>query len=419
VLTRRLPPGDRTSVDVRRAGPRSPRGPSRPARVAELGAADRLPGVTVPISGRCDARFAAVGEAFAANFADRGEVGAAVCVIEHGEPVVDLVGGWRDEPRTQPWTPETIVDFYSVGKAFVALSLLRLVDADRIGLDDPIGSVWPEFAASGKETATVRHALCHRAGVPAIREPLTNEDLTSWTRMTEAIAATRAWWEPGTRHAYHTNTYGHLVGEIARRVDGVMPHDALRALAAPLGADVWFGVPAAEQSRCAELLWAGPIPQIDFSQYEGDALMTMLGYFNPPSYCSAGVVNTPEWRSAQIPATAGHGSAAGVARVYAALLEPGRLLSPELLTEATRPQSEGFCPTLGEDVTFGLGFKPTTSRRPLGPNLRSFGHFGTGGALGFADPDAGIAFGYVMNHVIPRWQSSRNRALIDAVYATR
>ena len=94
------------------------------------------------------------------------------------------------------------------------------------------------------------------------------------------------------------------------------------------------------------------------------------------------------------------------------------MLSPELLAEATRPQSEGFCPTLGEEVTFGLGFKPTTARRPFGPNPRSFGHFGTGGALGFADPDAGLAFGYVMNDVIPRWQSTRNRALIDAVYAS-
>ena len=118
-----------------------------------------------------------------------------------------------------------------------------------------------------------------------------------------------------------------------------------------------------------------------------------------------------------MPATNGHGTAQGVARIYAALLEPGRLLSPALLAEATRPQSEGFCPTLGEEVTFGLGFKPTTARRPFGPNPGSFGHFGTGGSLGFADPEAGIAFGYVMNHVIPRWQSTRNRSLIDAVYA--
>ncbi len=369
-----------------------------------------------PISGYCDPAYAAVREAFARNFAEQGEVGAAVCVLRDGEPVVDLVGGWTDEARTTAWTPETIVDFYSVGKAFVAISLLRLVDEGRIGLDDRIGSVWPEFATGGKEAATVRHALCHRAGVPAITERLTNEDLWSWTRMTEALAATPAWWEPGTRHSYHTNTYGHLIGEIARAVCGAMPGARLREIAAPLGADVWFGVPVAEQPRCAELLWEQPGEYPDPFAFEGDARMTFLSYFNPPGYCSAGVVNTPEWRGAEIPATNGHGSATGVARIYAALLEPGRLLSPELLAEATRPQSEGFCPTLGEEVTFGLGFKPTTPRRPFGPNAGSFGHFGTGGSLGFADPEAGIAFGYVMNHVIPRWQSTRNRSLMDAVY---
>ena len=126
--------------------------------------------------------------------------------------------------------------------------------------------------------------------------------------------------------------------------------------------------------------------------------------------------NSVPWRSAQVPSTNGHGTATGIARIYAALLEPGRLLSPDLLHEATRIQSQGFCPVLGEETSFGLGFKPTTPRRPFGPHPRSFGHFGTGGAVGFADPDAGVAFGYAMNHVIPRWQSSRNRALIDAVY---
>jgi CubicO group peptidase (beta-lactamase class C family) len=145
--------------------------------------------------------------------------------------------------------------------------------------------------------------------------------------------------------------------------------------------------------------------------------MEMLSYFNPPGYSSMGVVNTAEWRAAEVPSTNGHGTARGVARLYDALLQPGLLLSTELLAEAVSPQSEGFCPILHEDVTFGLGFKPTVPRRPFGPNPNSFGHFGTGGAVGFADPDARVAFGYVMNHVIPRWQSTRNRALIDAVYA--
>ena len=118
-----------------------------------------------------------------------------------------------------------------------------------------------------------------------------------------------------------------------------------------------------------------------------------------------------------MPSTNTHGTALGVARVYAALLEPGRLLSPGPAGRGHPPQSVGFCPVLGEEVTFGLGFTPTTPRRPFGPNPGSFGHYGTGGAVGFADPEAGVAFGYVMNQVIPRWQSTRNRSLIDAVYA--
>lgn len=373
-----------------------------------------------PIGGRCDSRFHGVHAAFVENFASRGEVGAAVCVVIDGQPVVDLHGGWCDPDRTRPWSSETIVNFYSVGKAIVGLLLLQQIDRGSLDLDAPIASVWPEFGTGGKESATVRQALCHQAGVPAISERLTNTDLVDWSRMCAAIAATPAWYEPGSRHVYHTNTYGHLVGELVRRASTLMPGDALKRIAGELGADVWFGVPTSEQSRCAEVVWGGSVLPDDFDPFTLDDVtqrMVMTGYLNPPGYSSKGVVNTAAWRSTQVPSTNGHGSASGVARLYAALLEPNLLVSSELLAEATRVQSAGHCPVLDDDVVFGLGFKPTTPRRPFGPNPRSFGHFGSGGAVGFADPDAGVAFGYVMNHVIPRWQSTRNRALIDAVYS--
>ena len=372
----------------------------------------------VPIAGRCDPRFDEVREQFARNFVERGEVGAGLCVLVDGEPVIDLVGGWADADRTRLWQTDTLVDVYSVGKAVVALLALQLVDEGRIALDDPVASVWPEFAAGGKESATIRHALCHRAGVPAIRIPLTNADLWEWDTMTAALAATEPWWEPGTQHAYHTNTYGHLIGGIIHRVTGELPGTRLQSVAEPLGADIWCGLPEVEQARCAEVIWAlGEMPPLpDPDTLLGDARMTQLSYFNPPGYSSMGVVNTPQWRATQIPSTNSHATAAGIARIYQGLLEPGRLLSEALLSEATSPQSVGYCPILGEEVTFGLGFKPTTERRPFGPNPASFGHFGTGGALGFADPDASVAFGYAMNHVIPRWQSSRNRSLMDALY---
>jgi CubicO group peptidase (beta-lactamase class C family) len=372
----------------------------------------------VPISGWCEPGFELVRDAFEGNFAERGEVGAAVCIMVGGRAVVDLVGGWADEGRSRPWRHDTLVDFYSAGKGLLSVLLLQLVEQGLVGLDDPIASVWPEFAAGGKAQATIRHALTHQAGVPAIRQRLTNDDLWHWERMTSALAATEAWFEPGSRLVYHTNTFGHLVGEIIRRVSGDMPGARLRAVADPIGADLWWGLPAAEQLRCAHLWWAPaqPLEAVDLDSLTPDQYMVFGGYVNPPGYSSNGVVNTPEWRGAQVPSTNGHGSASGLARFYSAVVD-GTLLSDSMLREACRVQVQGQCPVLGEEVAFGLGLVPTSERRPLGPNPRSFGHFGTGGAVGFGDPDAGVGFGYVMNHVIPRWQSTRNRALIDAFYA--
>lgn len=376
----------------------------------------------VPISGTCEPGFEAVREVFAQNFAERGEVGAAVCVLVGGRPVVDLVGGWADEARTRVWRPDTLVNVYSVGKGVLSLLVLQLVDEGLITLDTPIAAVWPEFAAHGKGGVTVGHALQHRAGLPAIRERLTDADLVDWERMTAALAATEPWFAPTDGHTYHTNTFGHLLGEVVRRVTGELPGARLRRVAAPLASDVFWGLRDAELARCADVIWAPSVQLdgIDPFTLEGTPRMVMMGYVNPPGYSSNGVVNSEAWRRAQVPATNLHATARGVATLYAGIIGAmpglGPLLSPALLAHATRVHSEGFCPVLGEDVQFGLGFTPTTARRPLGTNPHSFGHFGTGGALGFADPDAGVSFGYVMNHVIPRWQSTRNRSLVDALY---
>lgn len=372
---------------------------------------------TAPITGTCRRGFESVGDAFARNFAERGEVGASVCIMVGGEIVVDLAGGWADAERTRPFEPGTLVNVYSVGKAMVATLALQLVDQGELTLDEPLVRVWPEIEQHGKGRLTLRHALTHQAGLPAIREPLTNEDLWDWDRMVAALAATEPWWEPGTDLAYHTNTFGHLVGEVVRRVTGVGVGARLRQLADALGADVWIGLPADEHARCAEVIFHGSSETpIDATAFPAGWTMQALSYFNPPGYSSIGVVNTAAWRSAEIPATNGHATARGLARFYDALLHPGLVLSAELRDEAARPHVAGPCPILGEEAVFGLGFTPTTARRPFGTNPRSFGHFGTGGALGFADPDAGVAFGYVMNDVIPRWQSTRNRALIDSLY---
>jgi CubicO group peptidase (beta-lactamase class C family) len=377
------------------------------------------------VAGSVDRAFTEVRDAFLANFED-GEVGAACTVAVDGQVVVDLWGGWADEARTRPWQQDTLVNAYSVGKPIVAIMLLQHVGNGVVDLDADASTYWPEFVA-GYKGATVRDALCHRAGVPAIRAPLTNDDLWNWDAMANALAASDPWWEPGTRHAYHTNTYGHLVGELARRVDGRLPGDWLREeIAGPLGADLMWGVRPSDLTRCADVVWEGDmqasIEWLSTKASTDEEHMVAQSYVNPPGYSSLGVVNTPEWRAAQVPSTNLHATARGVARVYASLAAGGSLdgvtvLDAAVLAEATRTQSEGWCPVLERDVSFGLGFQPTRPDRAFGPGARSFGHYGSGGALGFADPVARVAFGYVMNAVKPRWQNPRNRRLVEAVYA--
>lgn len=380
--------------------------------------------MTTPLAGWCHPRFGEVEAAFIQNFEDLGEVGAAVYVFVGGEPVVDLWGGFADAERSRPWAADTLVNVYSVGKPVIATLVLQLVDEGTLALDDPVADHWPAFGAAGKGEVTIRQALCHRAGVPAIRARLDDDDLYEFTRMAAALAATEPWWTPDERHGYHTNTYGHLLGGLLVAVTGELPGTLLaQHIAEPLGADIHFGVDGRDLARCADVVWDGPVIPFtydDAATLESDQAMTILGYINPPGYSSIGVVNSDRWRQAQVPSTNGHATARGVATFYEGHLE-AVLVSEPVLREATRAQSTGWCPTLGRDVTFGLGFQPWTPARPVGRSASAYGHFGTGGSLGFADPERGIAFGYVMNHTIPRWQSPRNRALVDAVYraATR
>jgi CubicO group peptidase (beta-lactamase class C family) len=377
------------------------------------------------VGGTCDRAFGAVREAFAANF-DHGEVGAACNVTVDGRVVVDLWGGWADTVGGRPWTGDTMVNAFSVGKPVIALRLLQLVERGRLGLDDRADRWWPELVA-GRKGATVRDILCHRGGVPAIREPLTNDALWSWSAMCSAIAATDPWWEPGTRHVYHSNTYGHLVGELARTIDGRLPGRWLREeVAGPLGADLAWGLGPDEQARCADVVWEIDVDRgiewLSGRAATAEQRMIALGYANPPGYSGIGVVNSEEWRAAQVPSTNLHATARGVARLYTALAAGGTvdgvtIIGSDLLAEATSTQSEGWCPALEREVSFGLGFQPTRPDRPFGPNPASFGHYGTGGALGFADPQARVGFGYVMNAVRPRWRSPRNRGLVEALYS--
>lgn len=377
----------------------------------------------VPVEGTCRPGFEGVRSAFVDNFANHGELGASLCVVVRGEVAVDLGGGWSDAACTVPWRRDALVNFFSVGKAFAALCLARLVAGGSIGVEDPVCRHWPEFGAAGKEAVSVADLLSHRAGLPAVRRRLPPGAMFDHGSMCAELADQAPWWPPGTAHGYHTNTFGFLVAELFRRVDGRSLGTALREdLAGPLGADVHIGIPEALHPRVSEFFWPGYAPAEAEPAGLGDAeLMEYNAYFNPSGLSGAGCVNTAAWRSAEIPSTNGHGTARGVARLYEALAAGGVLGGVDVLDAATiaafsAERSSGTDLVLHRPSRFGLGFQLTQPERPLGPGAGSFGHFGAGGSLGFCDPGAGVAFGYVINTMGPRWQNPRNRALIDALY---
>ncbi|PWU24858.1 MAG: EstA family serine hydrolase [Candidatus Rokuibacteriota bacterium] len=374
------------------------------------------------IAGFCDQRFVRVREALEVNFRHHGELGAAVAIEVNGEPVVDIWAGWADEAHSRRWERDTLVAVFSVGKAMAALCTLMLAERGHLALDAPVAEYWPEFAARGKEEVTLRMLLAHRAGLPAVRRMLSDPDAYDWELMTSVLAGEEPWWPPGTAHGYHVNTFGFLAGEIVRRVSGRSFGTFFRdEVAAPLDADFHFGLAPEHDDRVAEYLFSSlSVEGTEKRQVEGDEARLMLlgrAYLNPPGLSGIGTVNTRPWRAAEIPSANGHASARAVARIYGALLA-GRLVSAQTLDEAITEASAGPDLVLGRPSRFGLGFQLTQAERPLGPNPRSFGHFGAGGSLGFADPDEGISFAYVLNRSGPRWQNPRNRALLDAVYAS-
>jgi CubicO group peptidase (beta-lactamase class C family) len=383
------------------------------------------------VYGFCDARFSGVRTALEKNFYEHGELGAAVAVTLEGVPVVDIWAGWMDADRTRLWEHDTLVDVFSVGKAMAALCLLILVQRNQVELDAPVSRYWPQFGVCGKQDVTIRMLLGHRAGVPAVRRLLPEFAMYDWKFMAEALAAEAPWWEPGSTHGYHVNTFGFLTGEIVRRVSGIsMGEFFAREVARPLDADFHFGIDVREDNRVADYLFPGEPPELGDEPDPGTQLdedgdrqfLLTRAYMNPPGVSGLGTVNTRAWRAAEIPSANAHATARAVARIYSPLAFGGtlngiRLLDSDVIEEAIGEAASGVDFVLDRPSRFGLGFQLTQPERPLGPNKRSFGHFGAGGSLGFADPDAGLAFGYVLNRSGPRWQNPRNRALIEAVYA--
>ncbi|MFJ8942775.1 serine hydrolase domain-containing protein [Streptomyces sp. NPDC102395] len=379
------------------------------------------------VHGHCDERFAAVRAAFEENFRERDELGAAVSVLVNGTPVVDLWGGWADAARTRAWERDTLVNVWSTSKGPTALCAHVLADRGLLDLDAPVAAYWPEFAAAGKERVLVRHLLSHRAGLAGLREPHSLDELYDWELTVARLAATEPWWEPGTRSGYHALTYGFLVGEVVRRVSGLLPGAFLeREVTGPLGVDFTIGLPEKEAGRAAEMVHPRAATSSEqaavFSQLTPAALAALT---NP--LAGADEANSPRWRAAEIPAANGHGTARAVAALYGLIAGRGalagrRVLSPEA-AERVR-EGQGACRDLvlgagfAHDTEIGLGLWLSGPNGSYGPNPRAVGHDGFGGSCGLADPETGVSLGYVMNRMGPHIADDpRKMALVRAVYS--
>ncbi|MFF2135921.1 serine hydrolase domain-containing protein [Streptomyces sp. NPDC058193] len=377
------------------------------------------------IQGHCDDRFAAVRDAFEANFAERGELGAAVTVLLDGAPVVDLWGGWADGERIRPWERDTVVNVWSTTKGPTALCAHVLVDRGLLDLDAPVSAYWPEFAAQGKESVLVRHLLSHRSGVAGLRDPHTLAELYDWELTTARLAATEPWWEPGTRSGYHAITYGFLVGEVVRRITGLLPGEFLRQeITGPLSIDFTVGLPEEDAGRVAELVQPKAVSREQAALFATMEPVAIASLLNPGTGIAA--ANTPGWRAAEIPAANGHGTARAVASLYGILAGRGTLDGHRILSEEAAErvrEGQGSCRDLvlgagfAHETELGLGLWLSGPNGSYGPNPRAVGHDGAGGSCGLADPEAGIALGYVMNRMGPHIADDpRKMALVDAVY---
>ena len=395
---------------------------TRAVRGGESGAA-RIGGAVAP-------GFERVKDAFAANFEQHGEVGAAFSLYHQGRKVVDLWGGVADVEDGRPWTEDTLVMVFSSTKGATAVCAHLLAQRGELDLDAPVAAYWPEFAAAGKEDIPVRWLLSHQVGLPVFDNPLTPEEFLAWAPPVKALAAQQPVWEPGTAHGYHAGTYGWLVGEVVRRISGKSVGTFFAdEVAGPLGLDFWIGLPESEESRVARMveidLQDGAIDEQALTERRRallDAARDPDALLNRPATTGPLDPNSRAFRAAEIPAGNGITDARSLARMYASLIGDGvdgvRLLDAETVARATAEQASGRDAVLQIATRFGLGFELNLPHGHLGQE-GAFGHSGAGGSLGFADPKAEIAFGYVMNKMqMVASDDPRTLTLIAAVHAS-
>lgn len=372
----------------------------------------------VVVHGTYDPRFADLVKALEDELVDGDEVGAALAVDVDGVCVLDVWGGYADGARSAAWAEDTIVTVWSSTKPVCVLAALILVDRGLLDLDAPVARYWPEFAANGKQGVLVRHVLSHTSGVAGWNEPFTQEQMYDRDAAVARLAEQAPWWTPGTQAGYHAQNYGHLVGEIVRRVTGTSLTDFVRReIAEPLGADVQIGARAADDHRVAELITPPPIQLPPLPQ---DSPMRKV-FAAPPA--AAEPANTTAWRRAEVAACNGHSNARGLVRALSPIALGGKangvtVLRPETIDHIFDVQATGPDLVLGTPVRWGLGMAlPTAEFLPYLPTERTCFWGGWGGSLVVMDTHRRTTIAYTMNHMASDLVGSdRTRRYLELVY---
>ncbi|MFG1791363.1 serine hydrolase domain-containing protein [Nocardia sp. NPDC049149] len=378
-----------------------------------------------PTSGFCADQFADVRTELAAQLDSGAELGASICVTVDGVPVVDLWGGHRDPERTQPWTEDTLVDVFSISKTMTALSALLLVDRGALDVRQRVAHYWPEFAANGKGDIEIRQLLGHTSGVSGWQPPIELSEIYDAEAAAARLAAQPPWWAPGTASGYHVLNYGHLIGEVIRRITGQTLGEFFAAeLAGPLGADFHIGTPPQHHHRIAPLV---PPPMLEFDMAALDQESILVKTLTSPLLDIAETAS-PAWRTAEIGAVNGHGNARSVARVQSlvscgGVLDGRRFLSEQTIDLIFEQQSDGVDLALLVPLRFGIGYGlPQPQTAPEVPDGRVCWWAGYGGAMVVNDLDHRITFAYTMNKMAPGLIGSERadgylRAVFGAVRA--
>ena len=353
------------------------------------------------------------------------EVGACFNVVHEGKTVVDIWGGWLDTEFKTPWQEDTLVNVYSTTKGMGSLAVAILADEGKIDYEAKVVDYWPEFGQAGKENITVAQLLSHQAGLCGFKQKTSIEDLYDWEKMVGLLVAQKPLWEPGEACGYHAVTWGYFPGEFVKRITGKTLGAFFRErVATPLNADFYIGLPDSEMSRAANMIGPNrarvPIKQVEIPPEMPEFYPIALLNPNIRPFKDA---SSNAWRKTEIAAANGQANARGIARVYGMLANGGELDGTRIISKigieaATKEEVDGSHNNLvtGRPMRFARGFGLNTESH-YGPNPRAFGHAGAGGSLGFADPDAGIGFGYAMNQMQVNVDDElRSSILINALY---